>query len=243
MATATSRERASESGVLEALRPGDEVREVELCNRARSRGVRMGHRDIADLVAEGFLEWRGQGTVRVVEPLAPPEVETKGAEEVDVVDLSGAEPGARRSWTRAGVLAAVRRYAALMGEPPAKAHWNAALLADRAARSREAARRAERRLLIYALGSWPCETTVRKLCGSMPRALADAGFTPRANGRPRLSSVKLPDRQTGRAGLQAAQERVTAARELGDERELEDALRELAAIALIEAEQLEEVDS
>lgn len=89
----------------------------------------------------------------------------------------GRAPGIRRPprYTREGLVAAIRQWAARYGEPPQLADWDPAR-----ARRRGQAWRAER----FAQGTWP---TVRMVCrqfGTFGDAIVAAGFErPRAGGR------------------------------------------------------------
>lgn len=85
------------------------------------------------------------------------------------------ETGAERIvWTRETVIAAIRDWNDLYGEPPAVADWRPYhtehVLGDRA--------RAER--WRNANGRWPSSNSVRAVFGSWAAGLTAAGFTPRA---------------------------------------------------------------
>lgn len=83
-----------------------------------------------------------------------------------------------RYWTRDRVVAAIRSWVAEHGEAPRSVDWNPS-----DARRRGDVACAQR--FEDGDGRWPSSTTVHKVFGAWNRAIAAAGFEPRAPHRPR----------------------------------------------------------
>lgn len=81
----------------------------------------------------------------------------------------------RTVFDRDTLLARIREWNAIYGEPPAVPDWS-----PRHARANNDVARAER--FIHAAGHWPYFTTVVRVFGSWNEGLVAAGFEPRAIG-------------------------------------------------------------
>jgi hypothetical protein len=136
------------------------------------------------------------------------------------------------------ILAAIRRWNDLHGEPPTMADWDP----YRARRMGQ-----EWRIARYDNGHWPSMKTVRNHFGRLSAAVAAAGLVPRHQGQMRPQSGIAIDRETRlhlahlerqRAGqttplvLADAVREVSRAHAADDPEDLRVALIDLAAVAL-----------
>lgn len=156
---------------------------------------------------------------------------------------AGARP--RRGPTRARshvlsdaeILAAIRDWTRIYGEPPATADW-----APARARSHAQLWRVER----YYAGNWPSTKTVIRRFGTFTAAIEQAGLSPHRRGRHTGTATTLArdvraairheletrDLGCGPAALAAQVRRVAAVRDADDPTVLRAALIDLAASAL-----------
>jgi hypothetical protein len=144
----------------------------------------------------------------------------------------------RREWTTGEILAAIRRWERLYGEPPTTADWD-----PYRARAASQTWRIER----YDAGEWPSAKSVRNRFGRFSEAIATAGLTPRRQGQ-RLTDRQPPvdvatqlhvasmrglaDRRQPHQRLADAVKRVSALRTSGEPTDLRVALVEVAAAAM-----------
>jgi hypothetical protein len=163
---------------------------------------------------------------------------------IAVVDRRAQPPALRRrarrraSLTAAEILAAIRRWNDLYGEPPAMADWDP----YRARRIGQ-----EWRIARYDAGDWPSVKSVRNHFGKLSEAVAAAGLVPRLQGqhrqhqelelaeevRLRLAHIRtIRSRQTPPDALASALRDVAEARRSDVPADLECALIVLAAAAL-----------
>lgn len=149
----------------------------------------------------------------------------------------GPTRGRSHTLTDDEILAAIREWNRLYGEPPAISDWSPAR-----ARATAQAWRVER----YYAGSWPSGNTVVRRFGTFTEAARLAGIEPRPRGRHTNARTTLardareiiqlhlnaPDRSCGPAVLASRIRDVAAARDAGDPEALRGALIDLAAAAL-----------
>lgn len=151
----------------------------------------------------------------------------------------------RREWTSTEVLAAIRRWTELYGEPPTMADWD-----PYRARCSGELWRVER----YDSGEWPSIKSVRNKFGRLSDAVATAGLVPRRQGQRRADDAPrfdvetllhvmnvrgLGDRAEPSRRLAEAVRRVAAQRGRSRPADLRAALVELAAVAMSWAARLE----
>lgn len=152
----------------------------------------------------------------------------------------------RPKWTNDEIVRAIQKWAELYGNPPACADWNPSMARSRGTPARQAR---------YANGIWPATATVMRHFGTWRVALQAAGFdagragphdpslsASRADFLSRRNLERLRGRETtlvGPATLAKAVKAVAIA-ERGDEPELlQDALLDLAAVAVAWADRAE----
>lgn len=154
-------------------------------------------------------------------------------------------PRRRARLTAPEILAAIRRWNDLHGEPPCMADWDPY-------RARVTGQ--EWRIARYDAGDWPSAKSVRNHFGRLSEAVAAAGLVPRHQGqqrpRPELAlsreiQVHLSHLRRAREGsvdfdhVAAAVRELIAARQSPDPDDLRAALVDLAATALGCAESLD----
>ncbi len=149
----------------------------------------------------------------------------------------------RPKWTDREIIAALQKWTALYGEPPATADWNPALARQKGEPARQAR---------YLSGVWPGTATVVRHFGTWANALAQAGLVTQRSGPrseftadpkklsrrniARLRSVHNQDRRVGPVELGECVRAVVAAEKTGEPELLQDALLDLAAVAVAWAE-------
>lgn len=144
----------------------------------------------------------------------------------------------RREWTSTEILAAIRRWTELYGEPPTMADWDP----YRAKRAGE-----HWRIERYDRGEWPSTKSVLNRFGRLSEAVAAAGLVARRQGQRRVhedAQLDLDillqvatlrgagDRTEPSRRLTQAVRRTVAARCEGEPNDLRAALVELAAVAV-----------
>jgi len=143
-------------------------------------------------------------------------------------------------WSKEAIIAAIQRWYELYEEVPTTVDWNPAMARMRGEPHRQAR---------YLGGTWPAAATVARRFGTWSAAIREAGLEPKLAGptqgiafsRSKLSRrdlSRLRASETGKlarvgpADLARGIRAVTAAEKSGEVELLQDALLELAAIAV-----------
>lgn len=192
-----------------------------------------------DLVQAGEAAAQGLVTARVGTPK-----ESNGDKDVPAPRIPRRRDRRHRHgrpYTDEQIIARIRLWAELTGEPPTKAAWTTAKLRKYAANARKIVEKHLRTVALYELGDFPSETTVRDRFGSMNGALVAAGFEPRSAGRPNRpeNDPPIPKPKVGGAALCAyysttVEERLSDGGGPG----LKKALYDLALSAILEADRI-----
>lgn len=149
----------------------------------------------------------------------------------------------KRSWTKAKVQAAIRRWERKFGRAPTEADWNPARTKLLVAGSQARVDHAQAVLDEYATGKYPSSRTVQDMYdGKWADGIKDAGFVPLPSGRPegsKFSKYAKRSENVDEAVLAMTYELVTQALESGTRTEQHHALLDLAAVAATLADELE----
>lgn len=150
----------------------------------------------------------------------------------------------QRTWTKAKVLAAMKRWQEKMGQPPTGADWNPTRARFFALGNQKRADRWWNSVKEYETGKYPSYTTVQDLFeGKWNDAVREAGYVPLPSCKP---TSEQRTKWLGRAQSEAANEagllfqwaEVERALKADNKAELRTALFDLAAVAATYADEL-----
>jgi uncharacterized protein YgfB (UPF0149 family) len=136
------------------------------------------------------------------------------------------------TWTREIVMERIAQWAEEHGQPPTAAQWNPARARIMADKANAKARTWLDGIAAFEQGGWPSQDTVDRLFGGWSNAIEAAGFAKRPAGR---TSIEFKRRHSYGAHVDAMTDLrfgFAAVERARTESAVEEAVRDLASIAL-----------